>query len=66
MLECLALNAGRVVAKERLLQTIASWDEEIGANSIEVYISCLRTKLGSGAPIRTVRGVGYRLDETVA
>jgi DNA-binding response OmpR family regulator len=66
VLECLALNAGRVVAKERLLQTIASWDEEIGANSIEVYISYLRTKLGSGAPIRTVRGVGYRLDETVA
>ena len=66
VLECLALNAGRVVAKERLLQAIASWDAEIGANAIEVYISRLRTKLGSGAPIRTVRGVGYRLDETVA
>lgn len=66
MLECLALNAGRVIAKERLVQTIASWDEEIGANSIEVYISRLRTKLDSGAPIRTVRGVGYQLDETVA
>ena len=66
MLECLALNAGRVVAKERLVQTIASWDEEIGANSIEVYISRLRTKLDSAALLRTVRGVGYRLDETVA
>jgi DNA-binding response OmpR family regulator len=65
VLECLALNAGRVVAKERLLQTIASWDDEIGTNAIEVYVSRLRTKLGRGAPIRTVRGVGYRLDETV-
>ena len=65
VLECLALNAGRLVAKERLLQTIASWDEEIGANAIEVYVSRLRTKLGSGAPIRTVRGLGYRLDEAV-
>lgn len=66
VLECLALNAGRVVAKERLVQTIATWAEEIGANAIEVYVSRLRMKLGVGVPIRTVRGVGYRLDETVA
>ncbi|MEO7064398.1 MAG: response regulator [Dokdonella sp.] len=66
VLECLALNAGRVVAKERLLQTIATWADEIGANAIEVYVSRLRVKLGAGVPIRTVRGVGYRLDETVA
>ncbi len=66
VLECLALNAGRVVAKERLVQTIATWAEEIGANAIEVYVSRLRVKLGGGVPIRTVRGVGYRLDETSA
>ncbi len=65
VLECLALNAGRVVAKERLVQTIATWAEEIGANAIEVYVSRLRVKLGPGVPIRTVRGVGYRLDEIV-
>ena len=63
VLECLALNVGRVVAKERLVQAIANWDDEIGANAIEVYVSRLRTKLGSGAPIRTVRGLGYRLDD---
>ena len=66
VLECLALNAGRVVAKERLVQTIATWGEEIGANAIEVYISRLRVKLGNSVPIRTVRGVGYRLDEASA
>jgi len=64
VLECLALNIGRVVAKDRLLQAIANWDEDIGANAIEVYVSRLRTKLGSAAPIRTVRGLGYRLDDT--
>lgn len=63
VLECLALNIGRVVAKDRLLQAIANWDEDIGANAIEVYISRLRTKLGGAAPIRTVRGLGYRLDD---
>jgi DNA-binding response OmpR family regulator len=28
-----------------------------------VYVSRLRTKLGGAAPIRTVRGLGYRLDD---
>jgi DNA-binding response OmpR family regulator len=64
VLECLSLNIGRVVAKDRLLQAIANWDEDIGANAIEVYVSRLRTKLGGAAPIRTVRGLGYRLDDT--
>jgi DNA-binding response OmpR family regulator len=64
VLECLSLNIGRVVAKDRLLQAIANWDEDIGANAIEVYVSRLRTKLGGSAPIRTVRGLGYRLDDT--
>lgn len=63
VLECLSLNIGRVVAKDRLLQAIANWDEDIGANAIEVYVSRLRTKLGGSAPIRTVRGLGYRLDD---
>jgi DNA-binding response OmpR family regulator len=65
VLECLSLNIGRVVAKDRLLQAIANWDEDIGANAIEVYVSRLRTKLGGVAPIRTVRGLGYRLDDAV-
>src|SRR6478735_952461 len=64
VLECLSLNIGRVVAKDRLLQAIANWDEDIGANAIEVYVSRLRTKLAGSAPIRTVRGLGYRLDDT--
>ena len=62
VLECLALNTGRVVAKDRLLQAIASWDADIGANAIEVYVSRLRNKLGAEVPLRTVRGLGYRLD----
>ncbi len=66
VLECLALNVGRVVGKDRLVQAIANWDDEIGANAIEVYISRLRTKLGVATLIRTVRGLGYRLDDSPA
>jgi DNA-binding response OmpR family regulator len=39
---------------------VASWDEHISANAIEVHISRLRAKLEpSGIRIRTVRGLGY-------
>jgi DNA-binding response OmpR family regulator len=63
ILECLALNAGRVVSKERLQQAIAGWDEALTLNAVEVYVSRVRTKLADAAVIRTVRGLGYRLDE---
>ena len=63
LLECLALDAGRVVRKERLLRAIGGWDEELTPNAIEVYVSRLRGKLGDGVAIRTVRGLGYRLDD---
>ena len=66
ILECLALDAGRVVRKEKLLRAIAGWDEELTPNAVEVYVSRLRAKLGEAAAIRTVRGLGYRLDEPAA
>jgi DNA-binding response OmpR family regulator len=63
VLECLALNAGRVVSKERLQQAIATFDQALTPNAVEVYISRVRAKVGDAAVIRTVRGLGYRLDE---
>ena len=66
ILECLALDMGRVVRKERLLRAIAGWDEELTPNAVEVYVSRLRAKLGDAVAIRTVRGLGYRLDDPAA
>ena len=66
ILECLALDTGRVVRKERLLRAIAGWDEELTPNAVEVYVSRLRAKLGDAVAIRTVRGLGYRLDDPAA
>jgi len=63
ILECLLLHAPRVVSKDRLLQSITGWDAELSQNAIEVYVSRLRNKLEPGGiHIRTVRGIGYRLD----
>ena len=63
VLECLALNSGRIVSKERLLQAISRWDEVLSPNALEVYVSRLRGKLKNAGTIRAVRGLGYRLDE---
>ena len=35
-------------------------------NAVEVYVSRVRAKLADAALIRTVRGLGYRLDEPEA
>jgi DNA-binding response OmpR family regulator len=57
------LNAGRIVAKERLMSAVTDWSDDLTPNAIEVYVSRLRGKLGAAAGIRAVRGLGYRIDE---
>ena len=60
ILEILVRNAGRFVSRARLEEGIYSWGEEVGSNTVEVYISRLRKRFGSKA-IETMRGVGYRI-----
>lgn len=62
ILECLVLNASRIVSKERLKSAVVNWSEDLTPNAIEVYISRLRAKLGGAVDIRAVRGMGYRID----
>ena len=64
ILEYLVLHANSVVSKEKLLQAISGWDDNLAPNAIEVYVSRLRGKLDhTDVRIRTVRGVGYRIEE---
>lgn len=54
---------GRVVSKRALSDKLSSFDEALGDNALEAFISRLRKKLtGSGAGIRTLRGLGYVLE----
>jgi DNA-binding response OmpR family regulator len=63
IMEYLALHLETVVPKHKLLQAISGWDDSLAPNAVEVYVSRLRGKLdGTGVTIRTVRGVGYRLE----
>ena len=56
---------GRVINKRNLSDKLSSFDESLGDNALETFISRLRRKLeGTGAVIRTMRGIGYVLEET--
>ena len=64
VLEQLALAVPRVVPKQKLADSLSQWDKEITPNAVEIYVSRLRAKLaGRGVGIRTVRGIGYRIEE---
>ena len=64
VLEVLMMRSGRVVGKEQLAEQLYGWDEEVGANAIEVYVHRLRRKLEpAGVAIRTIRVLGYLLEK---
>ena len=55
---------GRVVSKRVLSEKLSETDGALGDNALEAFISRLRKKIaGSGASIRTLRGLGYVLEE---
>jgi DNA-binding response OmpR family regulator len=63
ILECLLLSSPKMVTKDTLVQILTGWGSELTNNAVEVYVSRLRAKLQSGGiEIRTIRGIGYRLD----
>ena len=57
-------NPGVAFTRENLLSAV--WESEFQGETrtVDVHIATLRTKLGSaGEAIKTLRGVGYRLEE---
>jgi DNA-binding response OmpR family regulator len=61
LLKSLMENAGRVQTRNTLESRLYSWGEEVSSNALEVHIHHLRKKLGADF-IKTVRGVGYKVD----
>jgi two-component system OmpR family response regulator/two-component system response regulator QseB len=60
LLQMLLENAGRVLTRSQLEQSIYGWRDEPDSNALEVHIHHLRKKLGNEL-IRTLRGVGYTI-----
>ncbi|PWM72820.1 MAG: DNA-binding response regulator [Bacillota bacterium] len=69
ILEMLILNGGKAINKERLIEKIWGFDTDAEYNAIEVHVSFLRKKLNllsSAVNIRSLRGIGYILEDNNA
>jgi DNA-binding response OmpR family regulator len=63
LLEYLVRNAGQVVTRDRLLESVWGFISPGETRTIEVHVAQLRKKLGRPNLIRTVRGLGYKASE---
>lgn len=69
LMELLMKNGSQIVSKEQLILKVWGYDSAAEDNNVEVYISFLRRKLAhlrSRVQIRTLRMVGYCLEEAVS
>jgi two-component system OmpR family response regulator len=63
LLETLLMRAGKVVAKQAIIDSLADFDDDLSANAVEQYVSRLRKRLAPyDLTVRTARGLGYYLD----
>ncbi len=60
VLDALSARPGAVVSKAQIEEVLYAFGSEIESNTVEVYVSRLRKKLGRDN-IATLRGIGYRL-----
>ena len=67
ILELLMANPEKLFSRERILNNIWGANVDPLTNVVDVYIGRLRKKLGKdGLPfIETVRGMGYRIDQSL-
>ena len=67
LLSLLMQNRNIVLERDRLLNEIWGYDFDGETRTIDVHIRTLRSKLGdAGACIKTVRGIGYKLEDKQA
>jgi DNA-binding response OmpR family regulator len=55
-------HAGRAIARVEILEAVWGSGIAIDDHTVDNFVSQLKRKLGPSVPIRTIRGVGYRLD----
>ncbi len=66
LLELLMRRAGRVVSRDAIVDAVWGNPDDIGENTLDVFISMLRNKVDKGSEnklIHTIRGVGYMVRE---
>jgi DNA-binding response OmpR family regulator len=65
LLELLMRNAGRVVSRDTILESVWGYSADVHENTLEVFMRLLRLKVDTSGPklIHTVRGFGYMMRE---
>jgi two-component system OmpR family response regulator len=63
LLRVMATRPDRIHTRENLQDALYGFDDEADSNTLEVFVSRLRRKLGRNH-IQTLRGLGYRLVNT--
>jgi two-component system copper resistance phosphate regulon response regulator CusR len=58
-------HPGQVLSREQLLSHVWGYDYDPGSNIVDVYVGYLRKKIGDDR-IKTLRGMGYRLEDVGA
>lgn len=67
LLEYLMRNKGRIITQSMIIEHVWDMNYEGMSNVVNVYINHLRDKIDKGFTVKyihTVRGMGYRIDET--
>ncbi len=63
VLETLLMKAGKVVAKQAIIDSLAAFDDDLSSNAVEQYVSRLRKRLAPyDVTVKVARGLGYYLD----
>ncbi len=63
LLEVFINAPGQIFSKQKLVDRLFSYDNDVSENAIEVYVARVRRHLeDSNLAITTARGMGYRLD----
>lgn len=65
LLKKLMESPRQVFTREQLEESLYGWTSDLGSNAIDVYVHNIRKKL-YGDVIKTLRGVGYRIDPEIA
>lgn len=69
LLQLLIVNKNQVLNRELITSKIWGYDSDAEYNNVEVYISFIRKKLkllNADVKIKSVRGIGYKLEATDA
>ena len=67
VLQYLVLKAGKVVTRDQIVTLVNGWGAATSDNALDLLVSRLRAKIEPAAlRLRTVRGLGYMLEDTAA